>query len=162
MAIQLHEVAGSIGRRHHSVVVAKKDERARRHARYVLVRAILFLVTLAGMLAQEVVERPLMSITFHHGNDRIEEYLEVGLGRSCALRGNHRGQMSACREAHHAHFIVVYAPAFCRRLCAPCAWPSRHRIRARRGCPWAYDISRQWPQCLDFGRTRPSRSLPCP
>ena len=46
----------------------------------------------------------------HHGDYRIEKNLEVGPGIFLRMSGYGGRQMAACRRAHNAHLVGLYAP----------------------------------------------------
>lgn len=51
-----------------------------------------------------------MGDTLFHGDDRVEQYLEVGHGIACGMGGNSRGQVTTCREAHDANVLGIDVP----------------------------------------------------
>ena len=106
--IELLIVIKTVGGGHSLVVVAEGEEGARGIAvnlqlitEFGLKSSQFFLVFLAvSEGAEEIIMRALMGETEIHGDDRIEENLEVGRGIARGMGGDGRGKVSTCREAH--------------------------------------------------------------
>ena len=80
VAVALHVVVHAVGRHDGMVVVAQSNEGTGRDACHLHVGTVFILGFLLGILAQQVVVRALVGVGRIHGDDRIEENLEVGLG----------------------------------------------------------------------------------
>ena len=80
VAVEFGVVVDAVHGLHHVVVVGEGDEGARRDACHLHVGAVILLVLLACVLAEQVLARALMTVAVEHRYDGIEEYLEVGLG----------------------------------------------------------------------------------
>ena len=116
--IELLIVIKTVGGGHSLVVVAEGEEGARGItvnlqfiAEFGLKSSQFFLVFLAvSEGAEEIVMRALMGETEIHGDDRIEENLEIGRSIARGMGGDGRGKVSTCREAHDAHIIRINMP----------------------------------------------------
>ena len=111
VAIELSIVSQSVGRQHGMVVVRQGNPRPRCHSCHLHVVAILLLVLLLGIVAKEIIVRTLMRDVGHHGNHRIEQYLEVGLGILYRVGSDGRCQVTAGRESHYSHLVGADVPS---------------------------------------------------
>ena len=110
MRVQLFVVVDAVQWRHRTVVVCQSQEAARRVLVDVLLVAVLVDQFALGRLAQQVVARALVCGALFHGDDRIEQYLEVRCCLSCSMGSHRRSQVSACREAHDAYIVRIDVP----------------------------------------------------
>ena len=60
--------------------------------------------------AKEAIVRAHVGIAGIHGDDGLEEDLEVGRGITCGMGGDGGGEMAASREAHDTHIVGVDMP----------------------------------------------------
>ena len=79
VAIQFGVIVYAVDGQYHLVVVRQDDEGARCDTCYVHVGAIQLLVFLLCLFAQQIVVRFQVGICGYHGDDGVEENLEVGL-----------------------------------------------------------------------------------
>ena len=110
MTITLEIIVCSIGRKNGMVVVAEHNESTGSDTGDLLVVAILTLEFLFRSLAKEIVVGAHVRETRIHGNDRIEENLEVGGSVATGVSGKGGGKMSTCRRTHDAHLVGVDVP----------------------------------------------------
>ena len=110
VAIKLGVVVDAVSRRNSIVVVAQGNECAWCGTADIQVGTVLALFVLAGSFAEEIFVASSVPLALCHGNDRIEQYLEIGLCLSSAERCHGSGKMTSGRESHDSDIVTVDFP----------------------------------------------------
>ena len=116
--VELLVVVEAVGSGHSLIIVAEGEEGARGGAVYLQVVAelglealqLLLVFLIVGELTKEAVVRAHVGIAGIHGDDGVEEDLEVGRSIARRMGGDGGGEVTASREAHDAHIVGVDVP----------------------------------------------------